>query len=1077
VARIIWERKIYDPDHHFIICVNSIGSPYGSSKPENFDFPYFTVRDVVKAHLLIAEDLKITKIQTAIGGSFGGYQALEFAYSYMGKLDHLILLASSAKESAWGIAIHESQRMALKADVTFGEKEEGKLGMRAARAIAMLTYRTSQDLINNQKDEENVIDDFKASSYINYQGDKFSKTFDAMSLYYLTKCIDSHNIGRRRGGEIKALGEIKIPTLVIGFNSDTLVPIRFQKFLAQHLPNAVFKDFDSKYGHDGFLKELEKIKESINYFYVQDKQPEVSDRVVLKFGGSSLYGKGKLKKMLDIVKAAQRKNAIALIVSARGKSTDMLIGLFGLAKKAEDFSKEFEAFKEYLWLDDMGVDITPELDKLFSVLKAISLLKDDSEFAYDMVIAFGEIISAKSLTKWLAQHGLKTHYLDARKLIFTEKLYNEYEVDIEKSRSATHKAFAQIEYGYIPVIAGFIATSEENKTVTLGRNGSNYTASLIAYFIQASKVQNWTDVDGVFSADPRLVPTARRISNMTYKEANEMAHFGMSLLHHKTILPLTYGKIPLYIKNTNIPDEPGTCIDNNGGAKGIKAVTSLDDVALVTIEGDELSHSIGIDSRIFSSLEKEQISIKMISQASSERGIGFVIAQEDAAKAEVALNREFKIELRLNNISSIRINKDIGIISIIGRHNFALEKVISILRKNTIWMYLISNSINGEHISLVVDRHLLKKAVRITHNQVFGITKVMHVFAYGKGNVGATFIDEILHTPKEVIENRRLQIKIIGVCDSKRYFINPEGLDTDWKNRLAEAKVYNSKNDIIKEINQLFLNNVVIADNTSSEEVSLLYTTFIKSGFDLVASNKKFNSSEYREYIGLRKLLKQKDRHFYYEANVGAGLPIINFLKSLYSSSDKVTKIRGVFSGSLSYIFNTFSEEQISFSDCVKQAKAKGFTEPDPREDLGGLDVARKLVILAREINYPADLMDVQLENLIPESLMGHSSYEDFMGQTPELNTYYQDIKSNLSEGHVLRYVAELNVPQGKMEVILERVPKATPLGQIKNADSLFEIYTESYGDQPVVIQGAGAGPKVTARAVYSDLLKIGHSY
>ncbi len=717
-AELFGTDKLYDPKSYFIICANTLGSPYGSTKPLDSAFPNFTVRDVVQAHMLLAEKLEITHIHTAIGGSFGGYQALEFAYSYTGKINHLILLASSAKESAWGIAIHESQRMALQADTTFGEVDAGIDGMKAARAIAMLTYRTSEDVIEKQTDSENTVDNFKASSYINYHGDKFSKRFDALSFYYLTKCIDTHNIGRNRGGEALALKEIEIPTLVIGFESDKLVPIRFQKFIAEHLPNAIFNGFASEYGHDGFLKEGKKITQSIQNFYSNASAYKGTQRVVLKFGGTSLYGEKQLSNVLNIVKAAQSQDALAIIVSARGKSTTFLIELYDRAKQGLDFTEAFLSFKDYLHNDTLDQDITSELTELHAVLSAIRLLQDDSESAHDRVVAYGEIISAKTISGWLNRNGIKAQFVDARQMIYTEKLLDEFELNMEKSRTATQNIISDIATDTVAIITGYIASSEHNKTVTLGRNGSNYTASLVANFIQAKEMQNWTDVDGIYSANPKQVDNAVKISNMTYREANELANFGMKLLHPKTILPLMQSKIPLVIKSTLNLDAAGTRIDYTGGKKGIKAVTTIEDISLVTIEGSELSHKIGIDARIFTALQRKNINVKMISQASSERGIGFVISYGDATTAELELNKEFKNELRLQQISSIRFNNDIGIISIIGRHNYALEKAISTLRNNKIWMHLISNSISGELISLVVDKQNVDKAAKLVHHEI-----------------------------------------------------------------------------------------------------------------------------------------------------------------------------------------------------------------------------------------------------------------------------------------------------------------------------------------------------------------------
>lgn len=715
-SSLFGENKPYDPNKHFIICANCIGSPYGSTRPLDFSFPHFTVRDQANAYMKLADHLGVQSIHTVIGGSFGGYQALEFAHSYEGEIAHLILLASSSRESAWGIAVHEAQRMALRADSSFGNLNGGEEGLKAARALALLTYRTSNIMINDQTDSNNQIDDFKASSYVNYQGNKFSQNFDSLCLYYLTKCIDSHNIGRKRGGEIKALQKINIPTLVIGFTSDLLVPIESQRFLARNIPNAFLTEIDSTYGHDGFLMESEKISKSIKDFYSNSQKQE--RRALLKFGGSSLYGKDQLNNVINIVKAESKKNPIALVVSARGKTTDKLIGLYELAKQGTDFTKELNAFITYSKND---IDLNQEFDlaELREILNAVKLLKIDSQKAKDRVMSFGELISANAISKLLNQNGLSTEIVDARDCLSFQMNDNRYEINYNQSKSATLKRFNSIDINTIPVISGFIASNEQGETITLGRNGSNYSASLFAQFLQASEVQNWTDVDGIYSADPTKVNHARKIKKMSYLEANELASFGMNLLHSKTIIPLKQTNIPLRILSTKFPDQAGTLIDKKGGEKGIKAVTSIDDVAMVTIEGNELKQNIGIDARIFSGLSAKHINVKMISQASTENGIGFVISATDANQAEAILLKEFEKELSSNHISSINVNLDIGIIAIIGRHNFALEKAISTLRKNNIWMHLISNSISGRNISLVVDKHLLNEAIGLVHGEVF----------------------------------------------------------------------------------------------------------------------------------------------------------------------------------------------------------------------------------------------------------------------------------------------------------------------------------------------------------------------
>jgi len=1065
------DNNIYNPQTHFIICVNSIGSPYGSTKPKSLDFPVFTIRDIVRAHQLVAKYLAIDQIHTVIGGSFGGYQALEFAYSFSGKIANLILLATSARETAWGIAIHESQRIALKSDQSFGTDGGGLAGMKAARAMAMLTYKTSDSFVKDQTDELEKLDDFKAASYIQYQGDKFVERFDALSYYYLTKSIDSHHIGRDRGGEIMALNEISIPTLVIGFDTDTLVPVHLQKFLVEHLPLSQYKEIQSVCGHDGFLKDTDQIAPIIQKFYKRTTDKNLQTNIkVLKFGGSSLYGKS-IRNIGNIVKSTLEICNPIVVVSARGKSTDRLIEMYDLAKKGLDFESLLKNFEFYLKEDIVGIDLSAYILELGTLLNSIKILKSDSQIAFDMVVAFGEIISAYTLVQILNDHQMNATMVDARNVLYFKEGSNI--IDIKRSEQATKNRLFQIDQGIIPIVTGYIASDSKGVTKTLGRNGSNFSASLIASFVQASCVENWTDVDGIYSSNPLQVPSAKIIRKMTYHEANEMANFGTTLLHAKTMIPLIQTNIPLSIKNTNAPENAGTTIDKIGGAKGIRAVSSIEDVALVTIEGNELADRIGIDARVFTALQNEGVSIRMISQASSERGIGFVIAEEDKERARIALDFEFKRELSLNQISRITINKDVCIIAIIGKHNFSLEKAIKILRRNKIWMHLITNSISGQHISLVVDQYHCLKAVQLVHNEVFGIGKSLNVIALGKGPVGSTFIDQVISTRRELTNQRGLDVKIVAIADSRKFIFNSQGIQSNWRSKLSEGTEYESIDDINNCIKNAGLINVVLVDNTNAQSIAMKYIDFVKLNYDIVASNKKANTLDIGFYKKLKSQLKKQSRVFNYETNVGAGLPIIDTLKNLVNSADHVTKIRGVFSGSLSYIFNSFSIEELSFIEQIEKAKSMGLTEPNPCDDLSGEDVARKLVILARTLNLELNLEDVETQSLIPSSVSHCTEYESLLAYRDEVNTYYKKIKDSLNENEVLRYIAELLTEEAKLTVRLIKVDKHSPLGQLSGTDTIFEIYTESYGILPMIIQGAGAGANVTARGVYSDVLKL----
>jgi len=798
---------------------------------------------------------------------------------------------------------------------------------------------------------------------------------------------------------------------------------------------------------------------------------------VLKFGGKSLSNGGPIESVISIIKKVASTAAIAVVVSARGQSTNMLLDLYAKAVRGEDFEEELSAFMDVQYIAGLDVEIDPYYRELRDVLQALRLIGVENDRARDRVLAYGEVISAQTVAGILRKEGLDAVFVDARNLLSASCQANETTVDFAASERNTRAFFQSLQAHQVPVITGFIAAAPDGKTITLGRNGSNYTATLIASFIKASEVQNWTDVDGVYTASPKYVKSAQRIPHLSYREANELANFGANVLHSKTILPLMESGIPLKVFNSFAPTLEGTLIDEKGAGKGIKAVSTIEAVSLVSIEGRGLLGKVGIDARIFSALSSRSISVRLISQASSERGIGFVINKEDAAAAENVLTAEFREEIGNGNVSRIQIDSDKAIIAIVGRHNYALEKAIYGLRRNKIWMYLISNSINGEHISLVVDNKSLKKAVNVVHNQVFGAIKTLNLFAFGKGNVGGKLLDQIIETGEDVVKRRNLKINIVGVADSKKMIFSEDGLGSNWRQQLAESSEARDFNLIIDRLKASGLENLVVADNTSSQELTEQYPGIVNSGFDIVASNKKANSISYEFYQGLRNNLKRRGKLFYYETNVGAGLPLIDTIKHLHNSADKIKRIRGVFSGSLSYIFNNYSVEDKAFSAVLAEAKAKGFTEPDPREDLCGMDVARKLIILAREVGLKSELEDVAVESLVPEVASDAKDYADFLAKQDAVDAYFAQIKGSLAADEVLRYVGDLEVDKNKLTVSLVKAPKNSPLGSIKNADSIFEIFTESYGTQPIVIQGAGAGAEVTARGVYSDMLRIGGQY
>lgn len=807
----------------------------------------------------------------------------------------------------------------------------------------------------------------------------------------------------------------------------------------------------------------------------EENTKSITDKMkVLKFGGKSLSGAegSPLNQSLDIISSQARQGKLYVICSARGKSTDMLEDMLGKAAAGQDYLPAFDYFFERQQAPSKSVDMKDEYAEMKQILAGVALLGEYSQKVKDRFLSFGEILSCKMVAHLLRKRGFKARFVDSRTLIKTTEEYGSASVLLDVSERNVKEFFRDAPEDQIEVVTGFIGTTLNNQTTTLGRNGSNYSATLLASFLGAEEVQNWTNVDGVYTANPTMVEDAQIIPLLSYREANELANFGTNVLHAKTILPLIEKKIPIRILNSFHPDCAGTTIAEHGAGDGLKAISVIDDVALVSIEGRGLLGRVGIDARIFTALSAHGVSVKVVSQASSERGIGFIVDASVAELSREVLTEEFAREIAIRDISDIVVDKDVAVISIIGRHIDFLEKAFAALRKNAIVPYLINNTINGEHLSLVVAKADLKKAVNVIHNHIFGMTKKLNVIVFGRGNVGATLIDQILSTAEGILQRRNLRVNIFGVANSKKVLLDNHGVCGHWREDFDRSAQPYTVDSILEYIEQHNLENVVVVDNTASSAFVQWYPRFVSAGCDIVSSNKVANTLSYEFYSSLRDLLRRKGKTYLYETNVGAGLPLVDTIRQLHHSGDKIRRIRGVFSGTLSYIFNHFSEQPHPFSDVLRQAMEKGFTEPDPREDLCGNDVARKLLILAREIDLRSEFSDIRIENLIPEPLR-QGTVDDFLAGLDAMDREYAARKASLAPNQVLRYVGDLDAVAGTLDVKLDKVEKNTPLGGLRGSDSMFEIFTESYGENPIVIQGAGAGAAVTARGVYTDLLRL----
>ena len=799
---------------------------------------------------------------------------------------------------------------------------------------------------------------------------------------------------------------------------------------------------------------------------------------ILKFGGKSLAnGKGLETVLSIIIDKVKQGQEIAVVVSARDKATDQLESMLERAAGGEDISDDFSAFKQYQ-LAGEDIDFSEEFSVLQRIFDGVSLLGDYNDKIKDNTLAQGEVLSAKYVAHLLRKRGIQAAFADSRQFYVTNSLFGNAQLQDGVSHKRTLDYFAQFPKGTTPIVTGFIAANELGQTTTLGRNGSNYSASILANILNAEELQNYTHVDGIFTANPELVTDAKIIERLSFEEANELANFGTSILHAKTIIPLLEKKIPLRILNTFKPNDAGTLIcEAQDSIGGIRAISVLENYALVILEGRGLLGKVGVDARIFRALAQAQISVSIISQGSSERGIGFLVTNKDAHKAKQALEKEFESDVYSHDVSGVSLVEEVGVVSIVGQNLADFDKPYNALIRNQVIPLLINNSATGRNVSVVIHKKDLPKAVNVIHGEIFQISKRINLVIFGRGTVGGTLIEQIFQARADILKRRNINLQIVAIANSKEVVFNHKGISPADYTAFDTLKVPYQISELIAQVQQHHLENLIAIDVTASKAFVENYLPLVENGFDLVSANKIANTIGYPFYKKLRETLTQYKKQYLYETNVGAGLPLIDTIKLLHHSGENITRIRGIFSGTLSFLFNTYSASDAPFSEILQKAIDSGYTEPDPREDLCGNDVGRKLLILARELDLENEFEEVSIENLIPPTLR-EGSREEFLSRLREFDPIYQEIKDKAPQGTVLRYVGDLHgdlsqTATARLEVKLVSVPVTSALGQVKGADSIFEIYTESYGENPIVIQGAGAGAAVTARGVFGDILRI----
>lgn len=811
---------------------------------------------------------------------------------------------------------------------------------------------------------------------------------------------------------------------------------------------------------------------------------------VLKFGGSSVQNAENIVKAVGIIKENLQKEHVIIVVSALGGITNKLIDCCNKAVNgdksfidliAEIKTVHFETINSFLKGDaktECEKNSEVILSELHDILHGILLIRELTPRTLDLILSSGERMSAFIITKIIAKDGIDCQFLDARTVIKTDKTFGAAKVNFEKTDELIQKKVLNTKTVF--VATGFIASTEDNETITLGRGGSDYSAAIFARAINASILEIWTDVDGMMTADPRKVKKAYPIEHMTYAEAMELSHFGAKVLEPRTVIPTMSKQIPVIIKNTFNPTAKGTLItkENENSQLRIQGISSIDNVSLLTVQGSGMIGETGISMRLFRAIAQETINVILITQSSSEHSITFAVLPNEAQKAQKVLNKEFAFELESGLIDSIRIENDLSIIAAVGENMKKIpgvaSKFFNALGVNGINVIAIAQGASEINISVVIDNKNKIKALNSLHESFFlSNTTTLNVFVVGTGTIGGELLRQINAQHETLVKQNNIDVKVVGISNIDGYLIDPEGIDlANWDTLVKTTGKKPDLNAYVEEIKAQNLRNSVYVDNTASYEVASKYEEMLEKHISVVTPNKVANASEYTRYSRIHALAAETGARFYYETNVGAGLPVIGTLKDLIKSGDKIIKIEAILSGSLNYIFSNCSTTK-DFASTVKEARQKGYTEPDPKIDLAGKDVARKILILSREIGCKFNLEDVAVENcLSPESQETETIDELWTSLEKYDNQKYKDLFAQAEkDGKHIKYIATYENGTARTEI--KMVDETHPFYNIKGSDNIISFTTEHYRTQPLIVIGPGAGAAVTAAGVFADIIRI----
>jgi len=808
---------------------------------------------------------------------------------------------------------------------------------------------------------------------------------------------------------------------------------------------------------------------------------------VLKFGGTSVANAENISKTITIIQEAAKKDKTIVVASALGGVTDILLLSGKLAASGDESYKQQLQLVEQRHLDTVKslIPLTQQSSVLSMVKKRCNEIEDIcngifllGELSYrtkDKIVSYGELLSTQIISEHLKILSIENAWKDARELIATDSQFGFAVVDFITTNKRIADYFSSCDKQLF-IVPGFIAQDSNGITTTLGRGGSDYTAAIIAAGVDATVVEIWTDVSGMMTADPRIVPNAKVIHHISYQEAMELSHFGAKVIYPPTIQPVMSKSIPVWVKNTFAPQDAGTVIENavSKNENNIRGISSINKIALLSLEGSGMVGIPGFSKRLFEALSNEKINVILITQGSSEHSICVAIDESNILKAKEVVDHAFDHEIKTGKVEPLFVEEALAIIALVGdnmkNHPGVSGKMFGALGRNGVNVRAIAQGSSERNISAVIAHSDVKKAINILHEEFFETTyKQLNIFIAGVGNVGGRFLAQLRQQEKYLEEHLRLQVNVVGMANSRKMLFNDEGIDLDhWKESLELGEAMNLEK-FISTIRSKNLRNSLFADVTANDEVAKCYGQLLEKSISVVACNKVACSSSYDYYKKLKRLATEYNCLFLFETNVGAGLPVIGTLNDLLRSGDKVNKIEAVLSGTLNFVFNYYNGEK-SFAEIVKQAQDEGYTEPDPRLDLSGTDVMRKIMILAREAGEKMEMRDIENNSFMPASCMQGSVVDFYIAMAKEEAHFKKIFEAAAKESKKLKFVASFE--NGKASVGLQHVGPQSDFYHLYGKDNVVLFYTDRYPDQPLVVKGAGAGAEVTASGVFADVIR-----